>query len=356
MACIRKRRGKYVVDYRDSAGIRRWMTCDTRRQAQNVLSDKLREARQPTEPVVDPDVTITVYGARWLALTGASVKTRTIEGYTDTLERYIKPVLGAMKVRRLARGQVKTFLADKLGLGLSRNTVRIIHATLRAMLNAAVDDGVILANPADRLGRQFRLAVRAGERRERIKAFTREQLIVFFSKAATEVPRYAPLFFTMARAGVRLGEGLALQWDDLEFVAREIRVARAFSKRRLETPKSGHGRTVDMSQQLARTLKRLQHDRKVEKVERGWRDMPAWIFCTTKGTPLDVSNVEHAFKRALRAAKLPEHFSPHCLRHTFASLLLRQGESPAYVQRQLGHASIQLTVDTYGRWLPMSRG
>ena len=47
------------------------------------------------------------------------------------------------------------------------------------------------------------------------------------------------------------------------------------------------------------------------------------------------------------------HFSPHCLRHTFASRLLQQGESPAYVQRQLGHASIQLTVDTYDKWLPM---
>jgi integrase len=48
-----------------------------------------------------------------------------------------------------------------------------------------------------------------------------------------------------------------------------------------------------------------------------------------------------------------EAATPHCLRHTFASLLLQQGESPAYVQRQLGHAPIQLTVDTYGKWLPM---
>jgi hypothetical protein len=53
------------------------------------------------------------------------------------------------------------------------------------------------------------------------------------------------------------------------------------------------------------------------------------------------------------ATTLPRHFSPHSLRHTFASLLLQQGESPAYVQRQLGHASIQLTVDTYGKWLPL---
>ena len=60
-----------------------------------------------------------------------------------------------------------------------------------------------------------------------------------------------------------------------------------------------------------------------------------------------------AFKRTLKHAKLPLRFTPHSLRHTFASLMLQQGESPVYVQRQLGHASIQLTVDTYGRWLPM---
>lgn len=47
------------------------------------------------------------------------------------------------------------------------------------------------------------------------------------------------------------------------------------------------------------------------------------------------------------------HFSPHSLRHSFASLLLQHGESPAYEQRQLGHASIHLTVDTYGKGLPL---
>src|SRR5687768_9086039 len=51
--------------------------------------------------------------------------------------------------------------------------------------------------------------------------------------------------------------------------------------------------------------------------------------------------------------KMPLHFTPHCLRHTYASLMLQQGEPVTYVQRQLGHASIQLTVDTYGKWLPM---
>ena len=81
--------------------------------------------------------------------------------------------------------------------------------------------------------------------------------------------------------------------------------------------------------------------------------MPVWVFCTEAATPLDPSRVRKIFSRAVKNAGLPSHFHPHCLRHTFASLLLQQGESPVYVQRQLGHSSIKLTVDTYGKWLPM---
>src|SRR4029450_3918803 len=133
----------------------------------------------------------------------------------------------------------------------------------------------------------------------------------------------------------------------------EIRVARGISRGQLDTPKSRHGRTVDLSQELARALLRLQIERKTETLRRGWPALPPWVFCTKRCTPLDTTNADKAFKRILKDAELPLHFTPHSLRHPFASLLLEQVESPAYVQRQLGHASIQLTVDTYGRWLPM---
>ena len=66
---------------------------------------------------------------------------------------------------------------------------------------------------------------------------------------------------------------------------------------------------------------------------------------------MDHSNVGKAFKRCLKAAGLPDHFSPHSLRHSFVTLLLADRVSPAYVQEQAGHASIELTVGTYGRWL-----
>ena len=60
-----------VVDYRDGAGIGRWVTCDTRRQAQDVLSEKLRESRQASRPAVDPDITVAAYLARWETLIGS---------------------------------------------------------------------------------------------------------------------------------------------------------------------------------------------------------------------------------------------------------------------------------------------
>jgi integrase len=152
---------------------------------------------------------------------------------------------------------------------------------------------------------------------------------------------------------MRLGEGLALQWDDVHFAEKEIRVARTLSAGRIDKPKSGHGRTVDVSEQLGRVLLRLYVQRKTEALKRGWSKVPEWLFCTEAGTLSDESRVRKVLRKTLKAAKLPLHFSPHCLRHTFAGLMLQQGESPAYVQRQLGHASIQLTVDTYGGWLPL---
>jgi len=108
---------------------------------------------------------------------------------------------------------------------------------------------------------------------------------------------------------------------------------------------------VDISLQLLDVL--LQHDAatKVAALRQG-RERSELLFPSAAGTYLDRANVEKAFKRVLKKAGLAPHFTPHSLRHTFASLLLQKGVSPAYVQEQLGHSSITLTVDTYGKWLP----
>jgi len=353
MACIRKRREKWVVDYRDGAGIRRWKTCRTKQEAEDYLAQELPRTRQWTRPEVNPNICLRDYVDRWQTLIAQTVKPRTLVSYQMHLRLHILPILGEVRLRCLQKGQIKNLLVHQLNAGLSRNTVRLIHATLRALLKAAVDDGVIVANPAEKLGRSLHLVMPKATRQEKIMAMTATQRAAFLETAARLEPRFASLFWTLAGTGMRLGEGLGLQWEDLDVREREIRVARALSAGTISTPKSGHGRTVDISQVLAQTLMRLDVERKAETLRRGWTAVPPWVFINEAGHPLDESKVRKAMTRVLKAAKLPRHFSPHCLRHTYASLLLQQGVTPAYVQRQLGHASIQLTVDTYGKWLPL---
>ncbi|MGZ9190039.1 MAG: tyrosine-type recombinase/integrase, partial [Nitrospira sp.] len=352
MACIRKRRGKWVADFRDGAGIRHWKSCETKREAEDYLAKAIPESRQWSQLVVEPRVTLEQYAERWLRLIQPTVKRRTYTRYEELWRIHLRPAFGEIKVRQLHRGRIMGFLAGKLTEELARNTVRNIHATLRAMLQAAVDDGLLLANPAEKLGRQLRLVVPKATRQEVIKAMTRDERQRFLLTSLNIVPRYAPLFFTLAGTGMRLGEALAQKWGDIDVLAREIRVARALSAGEIDTPKSGHGRTVDLSQSLAAWLGSLKAERDKDVLLRGVsRSM--WVFCSLEGTLLDDSNVRKAMSRVLKVAGLSNHFTPHCLRHTYASLMLQQGESINYVQRQLGHASIQLTVDTYGKWLPM---
>ncbi len=95
----------------------------------------------------------------------------------------------------------------------------------------------------------------------------------------------------------------------------------------------------------------LQRRRKEEYFKLG-EDMPEWVFINGEGRPLDQNNLRNRiFYRVLDSAGL-RRVRFHDLRHSFASLLLQQGESLAYVKEQLGHESIKMTVDIYGHLIP----
>ena len=285
-------------------------------------------------------------------LIGHTVKRRTLARYTEILRLHWLPQFEKVRVRDLDRGRIKMFLAEKLHAGLEKRTVRNIQSVLRTLLNAAIEDNLIAANPAAKLGRVLKLTVSKATTQEEIKAMTKAQRQLFLATASREAPRYYLLFFVLAGTGMRLGEALALQSKDLDCSGRTIRIDRAFSEDgTLDTPKSGHGRTVDLSQSLADTLTAHERTRIQDKLKYGWSELPTWVFVTKTGTPVDPANVRRAMLRVLKAAKLPLHFTPHGLRHSYASILLAEGVSPVYVQEQLGHATIELTVSTYGRWL-----
>lgn len=358
MACVSPRRGKWIVNYRDAAGKQRQPSFRTKRAAQDFHATVI-QSRGKAAPVVDSEVTVQAYSERWLRQVKAILKPATVDSYSNGLRLHILPVFGAWKIRELQRGRIKAFLTAMLERK-SGGTVKILHATIRAMLNAAIDDGLIHSNPALRLGRTLRLGKAKATRQEEIKALDAEQIAKLLSAAQQRTRAHYALFFTMARTGMRISEALALRWDDVDLGRREIRVARSVDAwGRVDTPKSGHGRTVDMSEGLASVLSshlaKLQAKwmRQPLKRDQPKGDLPELVFPSRTWGFLDHSNIQKQFKNALRAAGLPDHFSPHSCRHSFASLLLQAGESVVYVQRQLGHSSIQLTVDTYGKWLPM---
>jgi integrase len=89
-----------------------------------------------------------------------------------------------------------------------------------------------------------------------------------------------------------------------------------------------------------------------ERVQATYYEDSGLVFATAKGTPLDAQNiVNRYFKPLLRQAGLPD-IRWHDLRHTYATLLLSRGTHPTYVQKSLGHASVQLTLDRYSHWMP----
>src|SRR5712675_2016268 len=112
---------------------RRWVTCETRRGAEDVLSLKLKQARQPIGSSSIDRTTLAKLAVQWLEIVGQSAKARTVQSYRHNLYVHILPALGRFRLDRLRKGAIRDFLIEKLRAGLSRNTVRLIHAKLRAM-------------------------------------------------------------------------------------------------------------------------------------------------------------------------------------------------------------------------------
>jgi integrase len=91
---------------------------------------------------------------------------------------------------------------------------------------------------------------------------------------------------------------------------------------------------------------------KVATLKKGWTEVPAWLFANEVGKALDPDNFRNRIWPKLLAKAGLRKVRIHDLRHTFASLLIANGESLAYVKDQMGHSSIRVTVDTYGHLVP----
>jgi len=228
--------------------------------------------------------------------------------------------------------------------------VRNVVAPLRQTFNQLIEDEVVAANPAARIGRYLK---ERGDPRFRIDPLVPYEEAVLLETVRTHYPRHYALILSAVRTGLRLGELLGLQWEDLDFESRFLEVRRSLQEGgRVEIPKNGKIRRVDMSLQLAAELRALRAKRREEALAKGWGVVPDWVFCNEEGKPIWKSNLERrVFHKALAKGGL-RRIRFHDLRHTFASRLLQNGESVVYVKDQLGHHSIKVTVDVYGHLVP----
>lgn len=344
-------RGGWCIDYRDVFGRRHRLSYATRREAEAAAEAAREEQRGPARRCEMPNATVREFGAWWLSYldTLASgpeprIKPRTVESYRWALS-HVYPALGPVLVRDVWSGDLRRLLAD-LGARLALNSVRIVRATLHTFFEDAIAQGIITTNPVS-LGKARRDRVRPtdAQRAERAKALTVEEERIFFTTCSDVAPRYRLLFRVYARAGLRLGEGLGLQLEDVTDDGLWVR--RTVGRAGVGQPKGNAHRFVPVSETLA---DELRHQVAMVRAAGMLAGVPSneWLFPSQRWTPLDGRRVQQAFRRVLTSSGLPLHYSPHSLRHSYACRMLENGCEITDLQRYLGHSTIRLTVDLYG--------
>lgn len=272
----------------------------------------------------------------------------TFERYQELLENHILPVFKNKPLDKITRGDIRDFLVAKIGQDYSRSTICVFRDVMSGVFNYAIDEEVIKFNPVSGITKRLELNRNS---KPKIEPLSKGELSLFLEICKAHYLEYYPFFLMVARTGLRLGELLAVRWGDIDFNSRFIWVRQSYRRGQFTPPKNGKDRKVDMSDQLTATLKGLLTQRKREAFQKGLGEVHELVFHRGSGAPIEQNYIRRVFKRILRKAELRE-IRLHDLRHTFASLLLRQGESPVYVKEQLGHSSIQITVDIYGHLIP----
>ena len=307
---------------------------ETKREARDAEMAKRRAVA--TSPTSDSkSLTLADYVELWLSdHVKVHCRPRTVVEYRRSLERHVLTRLGSRALSSITRVQLRELLSELVLAGLSRNTVKNVLIPLRACLNCAVDDGLLDENPATHLGRR----VRARTEREaaKVKVFSKAQLGTILQCCDDETVAFDRLVHLLGRSGLRLGEALGLKQEDLDPEGR-IHVRRSLQWHRggcMEyAPKGGRERTIDVPRDLVTFL------------------AGPGPYVIGGAAPRRPEALRDAWRELLKSTHLPG-LRLHGLRHTYASLLLAAGAPLVYVRDQLGHASIQITADTYGHLIP----
>jgi integrase len=331
---------------------------------QSVVNQQ-RPSPRTLHPLLDPNVQLDAFAADWLWSQAAAGVWResTRRTHGDHLATRILPFrihgleLGAVRVRDINRGHIEAFVVGQRHAGFAPNTVRTMYRLLVTVIDRAVNRGLLDHHPVtSELRRELRAFMKPAQGTPR--AFTREQASRFLTFAKEHSSRY-DMYVVGFATGVRISELRGLKLDDYRdgklLVERSLSRVGSMKAPIVGPTKSGKLRHVDVGRDIAEVLVHIKSGRPALALRHGWRPVPPWTFVTSGGHPHDASTLTKDFRRVLKLAGMADtDLTPHGMRHSFASWHIARGCNVKWLQQQLGHATIGITLDTYGDWFKLS--
>jgi integrase len=258
---------------------------------------------------------------------------RTHDETRSLFKNHIEPALGNTPIDEIRPRHIKKLLGDILAKDLSSSTARGTLRILNCVLQDAVEDELIQANPCLGMGKYCGNGTVKDV--NPLEAHEVEQMLEN-SKAAPVV--FRTLIILGVRTGLRIGELLALEWTDVDLDGRTLQVNKAYDyqNKKVKTTKTETTRTVRLTPQAVEALEKL---REVKG--------PTGIVFT-----VDSSYLSHYHADKWLKVVTPRYITLHDLRHTYATLRIAKGDNIVDVSKQLGHSKIETTLRHYTKWIP----
>lgn len=261
----------------------------------------------------------------------------TWKDYESAIRAHLKPHFGHIRIKELTTRHVRAWLG---GLLISNKRINNVLVPLRGVLKDAFSDGVIDRDPMARIKN---LPVRT-EEPEPFNEIERGSILNAIEKMA--MPQAKNLVQFAFWSGMRTSELLALEWGDVDFISRVVRVRRANVRGDIKTPKTKSGeRDVFI---LPSAMDALINQKSFSFLiggcifRRDWDNEP-WIS--------DNQITRRVWIHALKRAGVL-HRGIYQSRHTYASIMLSGGENPAWIAKQMGHVNMGMLLSRYARWIP----
>ena len=335
--------GAVDLGWKDGQRIRKRVTRKTRREVVLEMRELVAKAeRGQLRPERAPTL------AQWLdtyvaEVAQGRVRPSTLVSYQSHIKHHLKPGLGRHRIDQLRPQHIAAFYRDRLRT-LSPASVRRIHAVLRRALTVAVRWGLITTNPAMMVDPPPMSSTEP-------QPYSLDEARAFLTAAATD--RLSARWVLALSLGLRQGEALGLQWDDVDFPRGRLQVRRALRLQPggelalVKTKTLRSNRTLPMPGPLASALQAHRASQSNARTVAAdlWHDGDL-VFTTAIGTPVHPRNDYRAFQRIIKNAGL-RRIRLHDLRHTAASVLLAQGVPARVVMEILGHSQISVTLNTY---------